>query len=47
MKGCIKAEMVTVIKTVTVVGDGTKDNPVRTVIQYWTKEGKLIGQETA
>ena len=40
--GCKKAETVTVIKTVTVVGDGTKDDPVRNVIEYWTLEGELL-----
>lgn len=40
--GCNKAETVTVIKTVTVVGNGTKENPVRNVVEYWTLEGELL-----
>ena len=47
MQGCVKAETVTVIKTVTVVGTGTENDPVRQIIQYWTSEGKLIGEEPA
>lgn len=42
MQGCNKAETVTVIKTVTVVGDGTEANPFRRVIQYWSLEGELL-----
>lgn len=42
MKGTKKAEVVEVIKTECVIGDGTKENPVRTIIQYWDKNGKLI-----
>ena len=43
MIGCKKAETVTVIKTVTVVGTGTEGDPVREVIQYWSHDGELIG----
>lgn len=46
MQGCVNAEMVTVIRTVTVVGTGTtEDDPVRTVIQYWTQDGELLAQK--
>ena len=43
MTGCKKAETVTVIKTVTVIGTGTEDDPIREVIQYWSHDGELIG----
>ncbi|MBR6617018.1 MAG: carboxypeptidase [Oscillospiraceae bacterium] len=45
MEGCVNAKTVTVVRTVTVVGDGSKDDPVREVVQYWTTDGKLIGEE--
>ena len=31
-----------VIKLEFVSGDGTKENPIRTVIQYWDKDGVLL-----
>lgn len=36
------AKVISVIKTSSRVGDGTKDNPYRTVFQYWTLNGELI-----
>lgn len=45
VKGIQSIEVVEVIKTKTVVGDGTKENPVKEIIQYWDKNGKLISQE--
>lgn len=45
MKGIRSVEVIEIIKTKTVVGDGTKENPVKEVIQYWDKNGKLISQE--
>ncbi len=38
----MKATLVEVIKTETTEGDGTKENPVRTMIRYWDKSGELI-----
>lgn len=40
MKESVK--VVRVIKTIKKVGDGTEKNPVRTVIQYWSLNGKLL-----
>ena len=34
--------MVEVIKVELKVGTGTKENPIRTVIQYWDKKGNLL-----
>lgn len=42
----MKAKLVEVIKTETTEGDGTKENPVRTVIRYWDKSGELIAEKT-
>lgn len=38
----IKVCMVEVIKVELKVGTGTKENPIRTVIQYWNKKGNLL-----
>lgn len=34
--------IVEVIRTKSLSGAGTQDSPAKTVIQYWTLEGKLI-----
>ena len=39
---CKNATLVNVIKTESVIGDGTKKDPVRIVIQYWDIKGNLI-----
>ena len=45
MRGILSVQIIEVIKTKTAVGNGTEEDPVRTVVQYWDKEGKLIGTE--
>lgn len=40
--GDIKAEMVQVIRVIRIVGTGTEKDPVRTEVQYWEQNGKLI-----
>lgn len=40
--GDIKAEMVKVIRVIRTVGTGTDKDPVRTEVQYWEPNGKLI-----
>ena len=40
----MKAKEIKVIKTETVEGKGTKEDPVRTVVRYWEKSGKLIAE---
>ena len=45
MRGIWSVQITEVIKTKTAVGVGTEEDPVRTVVQYWDKEGKLIGEE--
>lgn len=42
MQGIISVQIVEMIKTETVVGVGTENNPVRTVVQYWDKQENLI-----
>ncbi len=37
-----RAELIEVIKIKTIIGDGTKENPVREVTQYWEKGGEKI-----
>lgn len=39
---CKRAEQVTLIKTVTLVGSGTEEDLFRDVEQYWTLDGKLV-----
>lgn len=39
---CKLAEAVQVIRTVTLVGSGTQEDPCRDVVQYWTLDGQLI-----
>lgn len=41
---CRKAEIVEVIKVISVEGNG-KDDPYKEVIQYWTKDGNLISEK--
>ena len=36
--------MVEVIRVIHAEGDGTKEDPVRLVAQYWEKNGKHIGK---
>lgn len=39
-----RAELVEVIRILVVIGKGTNEDPVRREVQYWTKDGKLIGR---
>lgn len=41
----MKAEIVKVIKTETAEGDGTREDPVRTVERYWTESGEMIAEK--
>lgn len=33
-----------VIETVSVIGEGTQENPVRQLYQYWDSDGKLLAE---
>ena len=39
---CKRAEVTVVIKTTTLIGTGTENDPAREVVQYWTLDGKLL-----
>lgn len=41
----MKVEIVEVIKTENVEGNGTENDPVSIVVRYWDKSGKLIAEE--
>lgn len=38
----MRAETVEVIRTENAEGGGTKEDPVRTVVRYWDKDGTLL-----
>lgn len=42
MQGVVNVEMVEVIRIKAVLGTGTKEDPVRTEVQYWDKKGQLL-----
>ena len=39
-----QVKLVEVIQVITSKGSGTKDDPVRKIIQYWSKEGTLLAE---
>ncbi len=41
-RGTDKAEVIQVIRTKSLLGEGTKENPVRYIYQYWDFEGNLL-----
>lgn len=41
-RGTVNAEVIKVIRTVGMEGVGTKDDPCRYKIKYWSLEGKLL-----
>lgn len=41
-RGTDKAEVIKVIKTTSILGKGTKEDPVRYIYQYWDFEGNKI-----
>lgn len=44
-RGTDSAKIITVIKTKSLCGLGTKEDPVRIVTQYWTLDGHLIATD--
>ena len=42
MRGTDSAKAITVIRTVSLIGEGTKENPARFLYQYWDLKGKLL-----
>lgn len=45
-RGTDGARVTQVIQTLALEGLGTKDDPCRTKIQYWSFDGKLLGEKT-
>ena len=43
-RGTDKAEMIQVIKTTSIIGYGTKEDPVRYIYQYWDFNGNLLAK---
>ena len=41
-RGTDKAEVIQVIKTISLLGLGTKEDPVRYIYQYWDFKGNLL-----
>ena len=41
-RGTDKAEVIEVIKTESIIGDGTEKDPVRYIYQYWDFKGDLL-----
>lgn len=41
----ISVKEVKVIRTETTEGTGTKEDPVRTMVRYWGKDGTLISEK--
>lgn len=41
-RGTDKAEVIQVIKTVSLLGRGTKEDPARYIYQYWDFKGNLL-----
>jgi hypothetical protein len=44
-RGTDSAQLVNVIKTESLRGVGTKDDPCRIVIQYWSTDGELLAEK--
>ena len=42
MRGTDSAKAMTVIRTMRLIGEGTKENPARFLYQYWDLKGKLL-----
>lgn len=43
-RGTDKAEVMQVIKTISLLGLGTKEDPVRYLYQYWDFDGNLLAK---
>lgn len=43
-RGTDKAEVIRVIKTTSILGKGTEEDPVRYIYQYWDFEGNQLAQ---
>ena len=43
-RGTDEAKVIKVIETKSLKGDGTEENPVRYIYQYWNFEGRLLAE---
>lgn len=43
-RGTDKARLIKVIVTESLLGDGTENNPVRIIYQYWDFKGNLLAK---
>lgn len=43
-RGTDKAKVIKVIRTESIIGRGTKEDPVRWIYQYWDFKGKLLAK---
>lgn len=43
-RGTDKAKVLKVIRTESIIGRGTKEDPVRLIYQYWDFKGRLLAQ---
>ena len=43
-RGTDSAKVIQVIETKALKGEGTQENPARTVIQYWDLDGNLLAE---
>lgn len=41
-RGCDKAEVVQVIRTSSLIGDGTEENPAREIVEFWSLSGERL-----
>lgn len=44
-RGTDSVELIPVIRTESLRGEGTEKDPCRTVIQYWSLDGKLLAEK--
>jgi len=44
VRGTDKAEVIQVIRTESLKGSGTPEDPFRIVVQYWSFDGKLLAE---
>lgn len=44
-RGTDSAKIIKIIQTKSILGLGTKEDPVKTVTQYWTLDGHLIATQ--
>lgn len=46
-RGTDKVEIIKVIRTTSIIGYGTEEDPVRHIYQYWDLKGNLLAKHDA